>query len=87
MTLSLTLQNVEFLKSRVKKADAVIARELEVFTQTLSTVPGLGPVLVTGIISEVGDISRFKDRGALAQFAGLTWTKSGQAALKPKNTP
>lgn len=75
VTLSLTLQNVEFLKFQLKKADAVIARELEAFPQTLSTVPGLGPVLVAGIISEVGDIFRFKDKGALAQFAGLTWTK------------
>jgi transposase len=75
VTLSLTLQNVEFLRSQVKKADAVIARELEAFPQTLTTVPGLGPVLVAGIVSEIGDIFRFKDKGALAQFTGLTWTK------------
>jgi len=76
VTLSLTLQNIEFLRSQIKKADAVIAREVEAFPQTLTTVPGLGPVLVAGIISEVGDIFRFKDHGALAQFAGLTWTNS-----------
>jgi len=75
VTLSLTLQNVEFLKSQIKKADAVIARELEAFPQTLTTVQGLGPVLVAGIISEVGDIFRFRSHGALAQFTGLTWTK------------
>ena len=73
--LSLTLQNVDFLRSQVKKADALIARELEAFPQTLTTVPGLGPVLVAGIVSEVGDVFRFKDDGALAQFSGLTWTK------------
>lgn len=74
VTLSLTLQNIEFLRSQIRKADAVIARELEAFPQTLITIPGLGPVLVAGIISEIGDISRFKNHGALAQFAGLTWT-------------
>jgi len=74
VTLSLTLQNIEFLRSQIKKADAVIARELEAFPQTLITVPGLGPVLAAGIVSEIGDISRFKNQGALAQFAGLTWT-------------
>lgn len=74
VTLSLTLQNIEFLRSQIRKADAVIARELEAFPQTLITIPGLGPVLVAGIISEIGDISRFKNQGALAQFAGLTWT-------------
>jgi transposase len=74
VTLSLTLQNIEFLRSQIKKADAVIARELEAFPQTLITVPGLDPVLAAGIVSEVGDIFRFKNQGALAQFAGLTWT-------------
>ena len=75
VTLSLTLQNVEFLRSQVKKADAVIERELQAFPQTLTTVPGIGPVFAAGMVSEIGDVSRFKDHGALAQYAGLTWTR------------
>ena len=31
-------------------------------------------MLAAGIIAEIGDVSRFKDQAALAQYAGLTWT-------------
>jgi len=75
VTLSLTLQNVEFLRTQIKKADTVIAREFKTFPQTLTTIPGIGPVLAAGIIAEIGDISRFKNHAALAQFAGITWTR------------
>ena len=75
VTLSLTLQNIEFLKAQIKKLDGVISRELKAFSQTLTTIPGIGPVLAAGIIAEIGDVSRFKDQAALAQYAGLTWTR------------
>lgn len=75
ITLSLTLQNMEFLRSQIKKTDVIIAREFKAFPQVLTTIPGIGPVLAAGIISEIGDISRFKNHAALAQFAGITWTR------------
>ncbi|MGB9881039.1 MAG: IS110 family transposase [Anaerolineae bacterium] len=75
VALSLTLQNIEHLKRQLKQLDKVICRELEAIPQTLTTVKGLGPVSAAGIIAEIGDIRRFKDQAALAQYAGLTWTR------------
>lgn len=75
VTLSLTLQNVEFLKSQIKKLDGVIARELKALPQTLTTIHEIGTVLAAGIIAEIGDISRFMNHAALAQYAGITWTR------------
>lgn len=73
VALSLTTENIRFLEGQCKKLDSVIARELRAIPQTLDTVPGIGPVTAAGIISEIGDVSRFQSQAALAKFAGLTW--------------
>ena len=75
VALSLTLQNIDHLKRQLKQLDKVICRELEAIPQTLTSVKGLGPISAAGIIAEIGDIKRFKDQAALAQYAGLTWTR------------
>ncbi|GAW91807.1 IS110 family transposase [Calderihabitans maritimus] len=75
VALSLTLQNIDHLKRQLKQLDKVICRELEAIPQTLTSVKGLGPVSAAGIIAEIGDIKRFKNQAALAQYAGLTWTR------------
>jgi len=41
----------------------------------LTSIRGIGPVFASGIISEIGFISRFKREEFLASFAGLTWGK------------
>jgi transposase len=73
--LSMTIGNIHFLKSQIQKLDRLIGRQLKAIPQTLTTVPGIGPVFASGIIAEVGDIRRFHNEAALAQFAGLTWTR------------
>ena len=42
----------------------------------LQSIPGIGPVLASGIISEIGDIRTFHSSDALAKYAGLYWMKS-----------
>lgn len=75
VALSLTLQNIDHLKKQLKQLDKVICRELNAIPQTLTSVKGFGPVSAAGIIAEISDIKRFKDQAALAQYAGLTWTR------------
>ncbi len=75
VTLTMTLHNIEFFKSQIKRLDKVIAQELQAIPQTLTSIPGIGPVLAAGITAEIGDISRFRDEAALAQYAGLTWSR------------
>ena len=38
---------------------------------TLTSIPGIGITLATIIVSEIGDISRFKDAPSLVAFAGI----------------
>lgn len=41
--------------------------------QSLTSIPGIGPVLASGILSEIGTITSFDSHDALAKYAGLTW--------------
>jgi transposase len=75
VVLTMTIHNIDFFKGQIRKLDTLIARELGAFPQTLTTVPGIGPVLAAGIVAEIGDIRRFHGQAALAQYAGLTWTR------------
>ena len=80
LVLQKTMLNIRGLQSTLKTVDATIGRELKGIPQTLDSVPGLGPVWTAGLISEIGDISRFPNDAALASYAGLVWngSESGQ---------
>ncbi len=41
--------------------------------QSLASIPGIGPVLASGILAEIGTITSFRSNDALAKYAGLTW--------------
>jgi len=40
------------------------------------SIPGIGPVWASGILSEIGDINAFHSSDALAKYAGLYWLKN-----------
>jgi transposase len=46
----------------------------------IETIPGIGPILGAVILSEIGDIKRFKDASKLVAFAGIdpTVKQSGE---------
>jgi transposase len=80
LVLGTTLATIRSLQSQLKILDKTIAQELAAIPQTLASVPGLGPLWTAGLVAELGDISRFDDEAAIAQYAGLTWEtrESGQ---------
>jgi transposase len=41
----------------------------------LQSIPGIGPVWASGILSEIGDITAFHSSDALAKYVGLFWPK------------
>ena len=47
---------------------------------------GFCPVLVAGIIAEIGNISRFHDHAALAKFAGLWWQQHQSGNFEAEET-
>jgi transposase len=80
LVLGTTLATIRTLQTQLKTLDKTIAQELAAIPQTLASVPGLGPVWTAGLIAELGEITRFDDEAAIAQYAGLTWEtrESGQ---------
>lgn len=75
LSLSMTLENIKFLESQLKKLDKKISQELKAFSQTLTTIPGIGEVITAGLVAEIGTVERFSNESALAKFSGLVWNK------------
>lgn len=74
---------VKALESEIKTVDKAIEKTIKGVNpneyQSLISIPGIGPVLASGILSEIGTITSFDSNDALAKYAGLTWrvTQSG----------
>ena len=86
LILGATLENIRTLSRQIKKLDHAIEREVRKLPNPLSSVPGLGPVFVAGIMAEIQDIHRFPDQSALAKFAGLFWRTRESGSFKAEET-
>ncbi|MGI6648643.1 MAG: IS110 family transposase [Bacillota bacterium] len=85
--LELSMNNIRFFEQSVNKINNTIEREMRPIFNPLISIPGIGPVLSAGIISEIGDISRFADQSKLAKFAGLTWNEHQSGDFTADETP
>ncbi|WP_242823940.1 IS110 family transposase [Sulfobacillus thermosulfidooxidans] len=72
-SLVLHWDTIRALEHQQQALDKVIARDMQAFRQTLTTIPGIGPVYGAGLLAEIGPIERFPSENALAKYAGLTW--------------
>ena len=81
--LKTTVENIRFYSKQMSIVDEQIKKQVSSFENPLRSVKGIGPVLSAGLIAEIGDIKRFPDDDALANYAGLTWkfSKSGRNQL------
>ena len=86
LVLGTTRATITTLQHQLKAVDRTIARELAGIPQTVSSIPGLGPVWTAGLVAEIGMISRFADDAALAQYAGLTWTVRESGHFQAEDT-
>ena len=75
---------IKALESEIKAVDKAIEKTIRGLNtteyQSLISIPGIGPVLASGILAEIGSINAFDSHNALAKYAGLTWRtkQSGQ---------
>lgn len=80
---TLVLLMLDQIQSLDEKADVLekkIASLLEEFNSPITSIPGIGPILGATIISEIGDISRFRSADKLAAYIGIdsTVNQSGE---------
>ncbi len=88
LVLSSSLLTIRTLTAQLKPLDKAIAAELAATPpQTLSSVPGLGPVFTAGIVAEIGDVNRFEREESLAKFAGLTWRRHQSGEFEGEDRP
>ncbi len=71
---------IRALESEVKAVDKAIEKNIKGLNtsgyQSLNSIPGIGPILSSGILAEIGTITAFDSHNALAKYAGLTWRVS-----------
>lgn len=85
--LTLSLRHINALQQLLNRLDEAIAAQMTHHPNTLTTIPGIGPVLAAGIIAEIGDLSRFDfNEAKVAAFAGLRWSRHQSADFVAEET-
>ena len=68
---------IKALEDEIKVIDRAIEKTIKGLNtteyQSLTSIPGIGPVFASGILAEIGTIVSFKSHDALAKYSGLTW--------------
>jgi transposase len=81
---------IKALDDEVKAVDKAIEKTIKGINtteyQSLISIPGIGPVLAGGILSEIGTITSFKSHDSLAKYAGLTWRVNESGDFKSDET-
>ena len=85
--LALSLRHIDVLQQLLARVDSAIADQMAHYPNSLTTIPGIGPVFAAGIIAEIGDLSRFEyNHAKVASFAGLKWSKHQSADFTADET-
>ena len=85
--LTLSLRHLTGLQQLLARLDSAIADLMTQIPNSLTTIPGIGPVFAAGIIAEIGDLARFGYRQEkVASFAGLKWSKHQSADFTAEET-
>ena len=84
--LAMQNQTIKFYEKQLKQFDKLIEEQIAAIPNTLTSIKGIGPVYSAGIIAEIGDVSRFKDQAALANYAGLSWSKHQSGKFESEQT-
>ena len=84
--LSISISSMRAMQAQIKALNKEIERQFENIPNTLTSIPGIGPVFSAGIIAEVGNINRFDGQAGLAKYAGLVWTQHQSGMFEAQHT-
>jgi transposase len=84
--LSISISSMRAMQAQIKALNKEIERQFENIPNTLTSIPGIGPVFSAGIIAEVGDINRFDGQAGLAKYAGFAWTQHQSGMFETQHT-
>lgn len=76
--------------AEIKKVNQAIEKTIKGLNTndflSLQSISGTGPVMATGIMAEIGDITVFKSQESLAKYAGLVWRENQSGQFKADDT-
>lgn len=76
--------------AEIKKVNQAIEKTIKGLNTnaflSLQSIPGIGPIMATGIMAEIGDITVFKSQESLAKYAGLVWRENQSGQFKVDDT-
>jgi len=81
---------IKALENEIKAIDKAIEKTIKGINtteyQSLTSIQGIGPVLASGILAEIGTMTSFHSHDALAKYAGLTWRVNQSGNYSSDNT-
>jgi len=82
LQLKLLIEQIRFIDAQVSDVEAEIEVLLAKLNSPITTIPGIGIVTGAAILSEIGDIDRFKNPSKLVAFSGIdaTVVQSGESS-------
>ena len=84
--MSVSISTMRAMQAQIKVLDKEIKRQFENIPNTLTSVPGIGPVLSAGIIAEICNINCFDSAASVAKYAGLAWTQHQSGLFEAQHT-
>lgn len=84
--MSASISTMRAMETQIKTLEKAIEQQFEIIPNTLTSIPGIGPVYSAGIIAEIGDINRFESQASVAKYAGLVWTQHQSGDFEAERT-
>lgn len=79
MIIRSLVKDLKHYEEQLKEIDAEIDRMYNSMGCTLTTIPGVNVITAAKIVSEIGDVRRFRSASKLAQFAAIAPLKLSSA--------
>ena len=84
--MSASIATMRAMEAQIKALNKAIEQQFEIIPNTLTSIPGIGPVYSAGIIAEIGDIHRFESQASVAKYAGLVWSQHQSGDFEAERT-
>ena len=81
------VSQVEFLNETISKVESEVAELLAAVEPNITTIPGISTTTGAQIVSEIGDVKRFKSAASIVKYAGLNSGVDESGRFSAKGVP